>query len=540
MEPTSVLKCPKCGGTHLTRRGNHSGKPRWRCGSQKGTNKPKWGCGWHGTMPVGREEADSVGVPREHADKLAAKVKKDRPTRRYVVTAAQNATPVWKPFFASLLSYCESTGAELLVIPYRYKNPTSMWTAEAKHDDWWAPELAKYLIDERIDLHKYLTLLADVKTQPTATSPLMGFETLTGPKSAIVGHPKLELLTVPTPQSRMPKILTTTGAVTEKNYIPGKAGKKAEHHHTYGACVVELDEGLFHLRQINAARDGSFCDLEFEYSPVARRVRKTVAGLVLGDTHEEFKDPAVDSATFIGSGSIVSVLCPDELVWHDILDFYSRNHHHQKEFFTNFAKYHAGRDNVREEVWRCFNFVNARAGHMLNVFVSSNHPDALARWVKDTDPRTDPENCVFWAETFKVMCEGTKMGDSGAQVPDPFVYWGQKMLLPTVSAKFLGSDESHEIKGIEVGMHGDRGPNGSRGSIRSFGKIGAKSVVGHSHSPGIKDGVYQVGTSSRLRLEYNRGPSSWLNTHCVIYGNGKRTLVNIVDGKWRARPSKKK
>ena len=48
------------------------------------------------------------------------------------------------------------------------------------------------------------------------------------------------------------------------------------------------------------------------------------------------------------------------------------------------------------------------------------------------------------------------------------------------------------------------------------------------------DGVYQVGTSSRLKLEYNSGPSSWLHTHCCIYPNGKRTLITIIDGQWRA------
>jgi hypothetical protein len=90
------------------------------------------------------------------------------------------------------------------------------------------------------------------------------------------------------------------------------------------------------------------------------------------------------------------------------------------------------------------------------------------------------------------------------------------------------------IEGIEIGYHGDRGPNGARGSRNAFSKIGVKTVIGHSHSPGIRDGAYQTGTSSRLKLEYNSGPS-WLHTHCVIYPNGKRSLINIIDGKWRAK-----
>jgi hypothetical protein len=60
-------------------------------------------------------------------------------------------------------------------------------------------------------------------------------------------------------------------------------------------------------------------------------------------------------------------------------------------------------------------------------------------------------------------------------------------------------------------------------------------VIGHSHSPGIEGGCYQTGTSSRLVLEYSAGsPSGWMNTHCVVYANGKRALLNAVKGKWRA------
>ncbi len=89
------------------------------------------------------------------------------------------------------------------------------------------------------------------------------------------------------------------------------------------------------------------------------------------------------------------------------------------------------------------------------------------------------------------------------------------------------------VAGVELGMHGDRGPNGSRGSIKNLRRIGVKSIIGHSHTPGIEEGCYQVGTSTVLNLEYANGPSSWLNTHCLLYPNGKRTLVNIIDGKWR-------
>ena len=92
----------------------------------------------------------------------------------------------------------------------------------------------------------------------------------------------------------------------------------------------------------------------------------------------------------------------------------------------------------------------------------------------------------------------------------------------------------YDIKGIKVDMHGHLGPNGSRGgTVRTFAKLGVKTITGHSHGPGIMDGAYRVGTSSVYDPEYVAGPSSWLQTHGVIYANGKRSLLNIINGEYK-------
>ena len=82
-------------------------------------------------------------------------------------------------------------------------------------------------------------------------------------------------------------------------------------------------------------------------------------------------------------------------------------------------------------------------------------------------------------------------------------------------------------------MHGHLGPNGARGSARNLSRIGTRSIIGHSHSPNIWQGVYQVGTSSKLRLHYTAGPSSWFHTHAVVHPNGRRQMIHIVEGHWR-------
>lgn len=483
-------------------------------------------------MPIGLDEYESKGIDQKVSKRLhTAAVKAKRAI--YVITAAQNATPINKPFFAALKLYCEERGAKLYVIPYRYKNPTSMWSQAAEDDDWWAEELAPHLIDIRTDLNPNLVLLADIKTQPTAVTPLTGFESISGGKSAIIGHPKLELATVPAPQSKMAKVMTTTGAVTEKNYLPSKAGKKGEFHHTFGACVVEVDGKHFYMRQINAVSDGSFIDLDTEYRPSGKTRKVKAAALVMGDTHVDFADPGVTSATF-GKDGIIEALQPEELIWHDVLDFHSASHHDKFDVFKRYAKHKSGRDSIEDELDRCYAYIDRYSPpNIRNVVVASNHHEHLARCVRDTDPRTDLRNCVFLSRTFIAMAEGATDRENGASTIDPFAWWAQHKLKCYDRTTFLKRNESHLVRGIEVGFHGDHGANGSRGNIKGYAKIGVKTITGHTHTPGIRDGAYQVGGNTRLDLAYLNGPSSWLHCDCVVYENGKRSLIIIIEGKWR-------
>lgn len=100
---------------------------------------------------------------------------------------------------------------------------------------------------------------------------------------------------------------------------------------------------------------------------------------------------------------------------------------------------------------------------------------------------------------------------------------------------FHDRDERFLIEDIDLNNHGDRGSNGAKGSAASFAKAGYKTVTGHTHTPQIEKGAYVVGCSCKLDMGYNSGYSSWLNTHCVIYPNGKRALINVIKGKWRLK-----
>ncbi len=453
-------------------------------------------------------------------------------SKRYIITSAQNNTDAHGLFFQTLKVAAAHLKAELVVIPYRYKNPTSL--AESRKTDayWWDPLVVPYLHNVRKKLNPNLVLAADVKIQPTASSPLTGFESLTGAESCIIGAPKMQLRSVPVPSGRYPKILSTTGACTVHDYSDTKAGKIGAFHHYLGALMVEIKGKHFWIRQLNADRiDGSFIDLDKHYTAAGVTAAPPALALVMGDTHERVHDPEVDRAKF-GSGGIVETLNPEKLIWHDLSDGETVNPHEKDDPFIAEAKRKAGKANVEAEVRDAVEFLKARSKGRQSVIVHSNHNDFLRRWAVRSDFRHVGGNAGFLLKTQLMMWESAKREPNGPTYADPFVFWVKEMGGGD-NVRCLSPNESLVIGGNECGNHGDRGPNGAKGSLKNFSRLGSKTVVAHTHSPGIEEGATMVGTSSYRRLQYQQGPSSHQNADCVIYANGKRALIFIIGTEWR-------
>jgi len=95
----------------------------------------------------------------------------------------------------------------------------------------------------------------------------------------------------------------------------------------------------------------------------------------------------------------------------------------------------------------------------------------------------------------------------------------------------LGRDEGYIVNGWELGYHGDMGSGGSRGSLQQYRNLSTKTITGHSHSPGRKDGSLAVGTSTILRMGYNKGASGWLHSHVLLHSDGKTQHINFITDK---------
>lgn len=525
-------ECPRCKGRMFPNGRTQGGKQRWRCRETSGDKKH---C--YGTSDPSAPARDNGGRPASVETRRNPRFKRklnDR-VRTFIVTSAQNATPVHPEFFACLQRFAKARKAALLVIPIRYKNPTSQWTGSQANAERWAKEVTPYLWNVRRVLADGLILLGDIKTQPTASEPLTGFDAITGAASAILGHTKLQLKCVATPQHRMAKILTTTGACTVPNYTDSKRGKVGAFHHTLAAVVVEIDGPRYHLRHIHFDKaTESFIDLDRRYYADKVTAAPEPHALVMGDTHVDFIDPDVERATF-GPTGIVKSLKPGNLIWHDLLDGYSVNPHHAGNPFNRIAKGLNDRASVSAEVGRAAQFVRDKTDKNLTSWVvASNHDDFLRRWVVTHDWKSDAENAEFYLSLALKMVRGTRLTEKGTETPSPLALVFPQ-LVDMTRINLLNVDESLMMGGIELSMHGERGPNGSRGSAKNLRRIGVKSVIAHSHTPEISEGCYQVGTSTSLRLEYNSGPSAWLNAHCLVHADGKRQLLFIIDGHWRGR-----
>lgn len=466
--------------------------------------------------------------------------------RRYLITAAQNNTLVHDDFWNNLLAFRSHIGAELLVSRFTYnksaygnKARKPGTASKSDYDDlWYDDRIAPYVRDERTELADGLTFCGELNLLPTLVHPLGGLESFAARSSIIVPHAKLALRSIAAPYGRGAKFMYTTGACTGPNYVQRKEGQKAEFHHVVGALLVEIDEaGRWFVRQINAARDGSFYDLDTFTSKGRVTTGHRPAHIVWGDTHVAHHDPQLTDLCY-GPGGILDTLRPQEQIFHDLFDGQSCNPHEQKAGNHHEAhrRHLTKRNDVRAEMDGATAYLaRALRDDITTVVVHSNHHDFLQRWLNSNDWRNDHVNVRYWLALQqrvydKVACEPLER-------MNVFHIAMRESLWRTGVAgdvRLLHEDESYISAGIECGNHGHLGPNGARGSAANLSKLGVKMNIGHVHGAEIRDGVYAGGTMSRMRHGYNRGPSSWSPSFIVGYPNGKRAIVTVWDYRWRA------
>jgi len=455
------------------------------------------------------------------------------PVQRFILTSAQNNVHVHEGFLTNLEALAAKLDAGLM-ISYSlydrtgYRGMVSKGDAQiSKKDVWFDARTKKYAVNSRVRLAKRLAFCGELDILATAKNPLSSLEAYCGRSSLIVPHNKFSFHCVESRKNQMPKEMFTTGSVTTRKFIQRKAGQLAHFHHILGAVLVEVtSDGYWHVHHLNAEEDGSFywLDKRVEGGKVKRN-KEGIEGIVLGDIHVEKGD---EEATRLTT-SILSDLKPRHVILHDLIDFRSRNHHNRDDIVFKIKMLDQG-STVASEIKQARDFVERlyAANNDTEIVVArGNHDLALDRWLKETDWRNDPINAQFYLKLAGQMVDAAHRGEKFNALESAM--GGSSSLV-----SFLELDESYEVAGVECGMHGHVGPNGARGNPKQFKRLGFKTFTAHTHSPSIYDGAYTVGVTGNLDMEYNVGPSKWLQCHGVIYPNGKRSFLFLKNGRYRA------
>lgn len=435
--------------------------------------------------------------------------------RVYFVTSAIAGATLNTKFLRSIEKFLEDRGAKLVVLPMR-----GVVSRKEQYSEEVLEELSDSFYTEYI--FNYSLEAYDLCLSPKQANPLVGTARIAQKRSClIVASPKQNMETTPVAVYNIPHIIHSTGTITNPNYDNTRIGKIAIEDHIVGGLIVEVeDQTVFHLRQVQADKDGSFYDLDKKYTPKGVETA-TAEAFIPGDIHNGSQDPTAMKAW----DEVIKTTRPKTVVFHDLFDSRSVSHHEDH----NLSK----KSNRPEEYRLLKNELDLLGEFLTNqkkkypwvnfYAAASNHPEHL-------DSFLDSGRFIFDHHNYRLALELAIYRVDGK---NPIEEYLDKNFGQRAKIKWLTRSDSLVISGVEVGAHGDLGPNGSRGSLIGVERSYRNSVVGHSHTPRIYRSAWQVGTSTMLRLSYNRGPSSWLHASCLVYKNGQRQLIISIGGKWR-------
>lgn len=479
-----------------------------------------------------------------HPEQFAWPAAGDRPAR-YILTSAQNNTPVHSAVWQNIKALAEYYGAQIIVGTFSYdksaygRRAIKKGSGDASDTEtvWWDEQLKDFINDNHVQLGRGLVWCGRTNISPTAADPLSGFETYAHRNSAIFPHAKIAMRSVASLQGSGAKLIYTTGTVTQRNYIQKKAGIVAEFHHTYGGLLVEVNSlGIWKVRQLDAEDEsGTIYDLTLKAEGGVVTSGHRVEAITWGDIHATCIDQTVLSLSATGKDNMLDVLRPKFQFVHDLIEGAALgiNHHAARKPLERFKSVLRGYGLLKELQDSAKVLALYARPQTETVVVNSNHDRWTDRWLDSFDPRFDePRDAEMYydgnAARYRYAREGKDL--------IVLEYLIRKHTNLKVPVRFLGIDESFLIcdKRIECGQHGDLGPNGSRGSSKSLSKVGRRSITGHTHVAGIWDGLYVAGTSTDFRMGYNHGPSSWTHSHVITYPNGKRCIITMFENSWRA------
>lgn len=464
-------------------------------------------------------------VNKKSTSKIDSEIKK---FKKFIITTAVTGQFADTNFLKSIDYYCKVNNAKLLILPscdVASNLPDD--TVEWHFDDNF---LSRTMVFHQTKLNSNIHI-SQLRIGARQINPTTGLGRISqGKGSFIFASPKQTLEYDPVSNIKYPHARMSTGACTFPRYAPknitsSRSAFLAENDHVIGGIIIEVeDDKIYHFRQIQADNRGGFCDLGYYYSGKSKE--KAIPKLVMGDLHAGQHDEKACAAW----EEMIDELSIDEVIFHDVFNGRSINHHEEEDIIIRSQLSKEKLLNLEQELKVTGDVLDkflSKKSIKRGVVTKSNHDEWLIKWLKRGRFSKEPEN-------FQIGC---KLADAAVDGKDPLLVGikGYSSIKNFDKLKFLDRNEDYKIAGIECGAHGDKGPNGSIGTKNNLERAYGKCVVGHSHTPGILRGVFQVGTTSLLKMGYNDGVSSWMHCSCLVYPNGQRQLINSIGGKWRVK-----
>jgi len=435
--------------------------------------------------------------------------------RRYFVTSAISGAELDKDFFESVLTYCKTKDAKLVILPMRgvKKNDTGYTEELLEFTDYFATD---YIFNSNL-------IAKDFLINPQMINPLTGLDRF-GQKnySLIIASPKQFMRVIPVSHESIAHTMHSTGSITIPTYATTRIGKLAEQDHCRGGLIVEIEDNIiFHIRQIQCDDSGGFYDLG-KYYTKNKVEPKRASAIVLGDMHMGFEDQTAISSWI----ECIKITNPKYIIMHDIFDAHSISHHHQNDIEKQVNR-KTEINTLEKELNSIGNTLKIWSDTFPNkelVIIRSNHDEFLDRYLKECRYKNDRANhrLALQLATWLIDDKNPLEEYITTNFPMKNIIW-------------LKREKDYKIHGIMISAHGDKRANSFwGGNIRSAETAYGNAIIGHSHTPQIFRNIWQVGTSSKLILDYNKGaPSSWLHTSCLLYKNKQRQFITSIEGKWK-------
>lgn len=467
----------------------------------------------------------TAAAPTTHMDMTKMEMKRIERGEQIV------ASNVMVNEFASIKNFCRRNKAELVIIPMRaHVKPLH---SQPQHYD---PILKPYLKNfaTEYNFNEHLKAL-DMQLNPQQINPLTGLQNVQGKKSSywkkyktsiIFAHSKQDMEVLATGNDTHPRLIHSTGCITQASYLNNRVGRLATDSHVIGGLLVEIDGPIFHLTQIRiTSPDGSFANLDTRYYPDGSIEKERAELLRTGDTHFGQECEGALNAT----QEMISVFKPKRITFDDMFDGSSISHHVERKHYTK-ARIRTGSkgkhfETLEGELAYCkgkFDGIKKTLPTDCEVIVvASNHHNHITQYLNEARYIKDPVNYEFAHRCIVDMFDGK----------NPM----QNYIDPDFNCTWLSENDDYFVQGINVAVHGHVGLNGSKGSPKQFHKIYQNAISAHSHTPGIYKDIFTVGHLSKDRHGYNNGPSTWIRCNAVVYKYGQKQLRLIIDGNWRVK-----